>query len=319
MSDDLNTNQHSVRPELSRFDWDDIAVFLALARHKSLSGAARLLNVNHSTIGRRIRELESALETKLFERTRHGFLLTEAGELLFKDAEGVEAHISNIALQFSGEASRISGTVRVATMEALGSLFLAPRFIDLYEKAPSIDIELVTASHWINLSKREADVLISFPKPNGHRIESEKIGEFALFLYASKDYLQANGMPTKVDDLKNHRFVGYIDELIMISTVRWLSDVLRNQDAQFRSTSLVAQYHATASGLGVSMLPTFVAENDPRLVRILPNQIKVKRDFWLSVHHDLEHIARVQQVMTFLRELIQGNAGFLNGDEVRAK
>ena len=313
MLDDLNTSQRSVRPDLARFDWGDIAVFLALARHKSLSGAARLLNVNHSTVGRRIRELESALETKLFERTRHGFLLTDAGELLFKDAEGVEAHISNIALQFSGEESRISGTVRVATMEALGSLFLAPKFVDLYNKVPSINIELVTASHWINLPKREADVLISFPKPNGHRIGSEKIGEFALFLYASHDYLEQHGTPAKIDDLKHHRFVGYIDELIMIPAVRWLSDVLRNQDAQFRSTSLVAQYHATAAGMGVSMLPTFVAESDPRLVRVLPHQIKVKRDFWLSVHHDLEHINRVKQVLKFLKNVIHENADYLEG------
>ena len=90
-------------------------------------------------------------------------------------AEGVETHISNIALQFSGEESRISGTVRVATMEALGSLFLAPKFVDLYKKVPSINIELVTASHWINLPKREADVLISFPKPNGHRIDGHLV------------------------------------------------------------------------------------------------------------------------------------------------
>ena len=311
--DDLNTNQRSVRPDLAHFDWGDIAVFLALARHKSLSGAARLLNVNHSTVGRRIRELESALETKLFERTRHGFLLTDAGELLFKDAEGVEAHISNIALQFLGEKSRISGTVRVATMEALGSLFLAPKFIDLYQKVPSINIELVTASHWISLSKREADVLISFLKPNGHRVDSEKIGEFALFLYASHNYLEQHGIPVKIDDLKHHRFVGYIDELIMIPAVRWLPDVLRNQDAQFRSTSLVAQYHATVAGMGVSMLPTFVAESDQRLVRVLPHQIKVNRDFWLSVHHDLEHINRVKQVLKFLKNLIHENADYLKG------
>jgi len=316
MSDEKAANQSNVRrPVLSRFDWSDLAVFLALARHKSLSSAARLLNVNHSTIGRRVRELESALETKLFERTRHGFLLTDAGELLFKEAEGVEAHISNIAVQFSGEASRVSGTVRVATMEALGSLFLAPRFIDLYEEVPSINVELVTASHWINLSKREADVLISFPKPNGHRIGSEKIGEFALYLYASHDYLLEHGTPESVRDLNHHRFVGYIDELIMISAVRWLSEVIKVQDIQFRSTSLVAQYHATASGLGISMLPTFVAESDPRLVRVLPKQVRVMRDIWLSVHHDLEHIARVQQVMKFLKRLIQENAAYLKGQQ----
>ena len=313
MAEDPVAGISTTRPDLSRFEWGDIAVFLALARYKSLSGAARALSVNHSTIGRRVRELERALETKLFERTRHGFLLTDAGDLLFRDAEGVEAHISNIAVQFSGEASRVSGTVRVATMEALGSLFLAPAFVKLYERAPSVNVELVTAAHWINLSKREADVLISFPKPNGHRIVSEKIGEFALFLYASHDYLEQHGMPATIDDLKDHHFVGYIDELIMISAVRWLSDVLRNQETRFRSTSLVAQYHATASGMGVGMLPTFVAERDARLKRVLPSAIRVKRDLWLSVHHDLEHIARVKQVMKFLKDLFRENTDFLNG------
>ena len=171
----------------------------------------------------------------------------------------------------------------------------------------------MTASHWINLPKREADVLISFPRPNGHRIDSEKIGEFAQFLYASHDYLEQHGTPVTIDDLKNYRFVGYIDELIMIPAVRWLSDVLRNQDAQFRFTSLVAEYHATAAGMGVSMLPTFVAVSDPRLVWVLPNQIKVKRDFWLSVHHDLEHINRVKQVLKFPKNLIHENADYLEG------
>jgi DNA-binding transcriptional LysR family regulator len=301
------------RLNLSRFSWNDIAVFLALARHRSLTGAARELAVNHSTIGRRMRVLEIALDCKLFERTRSGFLLTDAGHRLLKEAEGAEAFIANIASAFGSEASRVSGTVRVATMEALGSLFLAPRFIELYERHPSVRVELVTASHWINLSKREADVLVSFPKPGGHRIASRKIGEFALFLYASQDYLSRRGTPESVKDLDRHVFVDYIDELVEISAVRWLSDVLRERECIFRSTSLVAQYHAALSGTGLAMLPTFVAGNDPRLRRVLPAQIKVKRDFWLSVHQDLEHIARVRQVMNFLQRIIADNAPFLDG------
>jgi len=313
MSSDNTEVPQGPLPEFSRFNWDDISTFLAVARYRSLSGAARAMQVNHSTIGRRIRALEAALETKLFERTRHGFMLTDAGDILLREAEGAESHIGNIAAKFSGDKSRIAGTVRVATMEALGSLFLAPNFVKLYQDTNTVQVELVTASHWINLSKREADVLISFPKPHGHRIETEKIGEFALFLYASDDYLARRGMPTTMAELKDHDFIGYIDELIAISAVRWLSDVFREPDAIFRSTSLIAQYHATASGLGIAMLPTFVAGYDSRLRRVMPEQICVMRDFWLSVHHDLEHIARVQQVMKFLRALIQDNKSFLVG------
>ena len=303
------------RPDLSRFNWGDISIFLALARYRSLSAAARALNVNHATVGRRIRALEMALETKLFERNRHGFMLTDAGDILLQEAEGAEAHINNISARFSGESSGVAGTVRVATMEAIGSLFLAPSFVKFYEAAQNVQVEHVTASHWINLSKREADVLLSFPKPGGLRIESEKIGEFALYLYASEDYLARRGMPATMDELRDHDFIDYIDELIAISAVRWLSDVVRDIDARFRSTSLVAQYHAAAAGLGIAMLPTFVAGTDQRLKRIMPEKICVMRDIWLSVHHDLEHIARVRQVMTFLKDLIRDNREFLIGGQ----
>ena len=118
-------------------------------------------------------------------------------------------------------------------MEAFGSLYLSPRLAELYQRHPSVRVELVTASHWVNLSKREADVLISFPKPRGHRITAEKIGEFSLFLYASQDYIARYGMPRTVDDLKDHRFIDYIDELVVIPAVRWLSDVLRDQETVF--------------------------------------------------------------------------------------
>ncbi|MAO57386.1 MAG: LysR family transcriptional regulator [Rhodospirillaceae bacterium] len=302
----------SLAPELSRFDWDDIALFLALVRHRSLSQAAKSLSLTHSTVGRRIKALEAALGTKLFERTPSGFLLTDRGEVLLREAEGIEAHIGQIAQMFSGEAAQVSGTIRVATMEAFGSLYLAPRLADLYQRHPSVRVELVTAAHWVNLSKREADVLISFPKPRGHRITAEKVGEFALFLYASHDYIERHGMPETVEDLKDHLFVDYIDELVVIPAVRWLSDVLRGQETVFRSTSLVAQYNATIGGMGISMQPTFVARDDPRLVPVLPDRIVVKRDFWLSVHDDLAHIPRVRLVLDFLRDLFAENEEFLN-------
>ncbi len=301
-------------PGSARLDWNDLAVFLALTRHRNLSETARFLGVNHTTIGRRIRALESQLNQRLFERSRLGFLLTEAGHNLLQHAEGMEEHAHSIAVEFSETRAAPGGIVRLATMEALGSLYLAPRMARLYEEQPSVRIELVTASHWINLSKREADLLISFPKPQGRRIEVKKIGEFALHLYATPGYLKERGVPKTIDDLKHHRLIDYIDELVQISAVRWLSDVIHEPPADFRSTSLVAQYNAAAAGLGVAMLPTFVAGNDKRLVRVLERQVVVKRDFWLTVHQDLLHLVRVREVMAFLTKLIEDDRTFLLGD-----
>lgn len=302
-------------PGLAYLDWNDVAVFLALARYRNLSQSARFLGVNHTTVGRRIRALEDKLNQRLFERTRLGFLLSDAGHQLLRHAEGMEEHAQGIAREFTEAGQAPGGVVRLATMEALGSLYLAPRMDALYRQQPSVRVELVTASHWINLSKREADILISFPKPQGRRITVEKIGEFALHLYATPGYLRERGTPGTIDGLKQHRLIDYIDEQVQISAVRWLSDMIKEPPADFRSTSLVAQYHATAAGLGISMLPTFVAGRDGRLVRVLADEVVVKRDFWLAVHNDLLHLVRVREVMSFLTDLIEREKAFLLGDQ----
>lgn len=309
------TDSYTGVADAARLDWNDVSVFLALARHRNLSETARFLGVNHTTVGRRIRALEDRLNQRLFKRTRLGFLLTDAGHHLLRHAEGMEEHAHSIALEFTSASQAPGGVVRLATMEALGSLYLAPQMAALYRQQPSVRIELVTASHWINLSKREADILISFPKPQGRRISVEKIGEFALHLYATPGYLKAAGVPRTIEDLKQHRLIDYIDELVQISAVRWLSDMIHEPPADFRSTSLVGQYHAAASGLGVAMLPTFVAGRDKRLVRVLEDTVVVKRDFWLAVHQDLLHLVRVREVMSFLTGLIENDRAFLLGEK----
>lgn len=297
----------------ARIDWNDVAVFLVLARHRNLSETGRVLGINHTTVGRRIRALEDRLNQRLFKRTRLGFLLTDAGQHLLRHAEGMEEYAHSIALEFTSAREAPGGVVRLATMEALGSLYLAPRMASLYRQQPSVRVELVTASHWINLSKREADILISFPKPQGRRILVEKIGEFALHLYATPAYLKAAGVPHTMEDLKQHRLIDYIEELVQISAVRWLSDMIHEPPADFRSTSLVAQYYAAAAGLGIAMLPTFVAGRDKRLVRVLEDTVVVKRDFWLAVHQDLLHLVRVREVMSYLTRLIDEDRNFLLG------
>ena len=160
----------------SRLDWNDLSVFLALSRHRNLSETARFLGVNHTTVGRRIQALESQLNQRLFERTRHGFLLTEAGYNLLAHAEGMEQHAHSIALEFTEKSAAPGGIVRLATMEALGSLYIAPRMALLYRQQPSVRVELVTAAHWINLSKREADIPNLFSKATraAHRGQQDR-------------------------------------------------------------------------------------------------------------------------------------------------
>lgn len=296
------------------FNWNDLVFFLELARHRQLAAAGKRLRTDSTTVGRRVRELEAQLNVKLFTRTRTGFVLTDAGQRLLVHAEAMETNAREVADAFGGGGDKpLAGTVRVGTMEALGSLYLAGRLAALHARQPGIVIELVTASNWINLSRREADILISFPRPQGQRLISNKIGEFQLRLYASRDYLDRRGCPARLSDLEDHAFVDYIGDLVQISAVRWLSDIIRRPNVVFRSSSLVAQYHAALAGVGIAMLPSFVAARDERLVPVLSTRATVKRDFWLSVHQDLMHVARIIEVVRFLTDLIEGDQPFLTG------
>lgn len=297
----------------SRYDWDDIAYFLELVRQGQLVGAAKRLKVDHTTVSRRIRALEDALDCKLFSRTRAGFVLTEAGLRILEHAEAMEFRAHSISRAVGFEGAETGGTVRIATMEGIGSFYLGPRIRRFHDHHPSILVELVTAPHWINLSKREADIFISFPKPTERRLTTRKVGEFRVFLYASADYLEQRGEPRSRDELDRHDFVDYIDDLIKIQAIRWLTDIVQPRQVVFRSSSLIAQYASASSGLGIAALPTFMAAWNPALRPVLQH-LTTKRDIWLSVHQDLEHVSRVNAVVRFLTDRIVRDREFFLGE-----
>ena len=259
-------------------NWDDLRIFLEVARQGHLSPAAKRLNVDHTTVSRRIAQLELALGIKLFERTRSGLVLRDAGRELLRHAEAIESHALSASEFFGFAGSEYGGTVRIATMEGIASLYLAPRLDRLQASHPSIKLELVTSAQPLNLSRREADLFLSFFRPSGRGLYTQKIGEFELCLYASAAYLKRHGAPAKVEDLENHAFVDYIDDLVAIDAVRWLSDVIKNPRIVFHSNSMIAQHHAAVAGLGLVLLPSFAAARDQRLKPVLVGKVSVKRE-----------------------------------------
>jgi len=304
------SNSSNILGESFRYDWQDLVYFLELARHGQLVGTARRLKVDHTTVSRRIRKLEQALNSQLFSRTPRGFVLTETGLKLLEHVEAMEYRAHAIAQTVGIEGTEAGGTVRIGTMEGIGSLYLGPRILNFHECHPSILIELVTAPRWINLSKREADIFISFPKPEGKRLVIREIGKFRIGLYASKDYLVKNGTPKRKPDLDKHGFVDYIDDLIEIGAVRWLGDIVSRKNVVFRSSSLIAQFASASAGLGIAALPTFVAVHNSNLIPVLP-RLSTTRDIWLSVHEDLLQISRVKAVERFLEQQISDDQKFL--------
>jgi DNA-binding transcriptional LysR family regulator len=294
-----------------RYNWDDVIYFLEVARTRNLVRAGQKLKVDHTTVSRRVRELERSLNTTLFKRSKSGFTLTEAGLRLLQFAEGMENHANAIVETVVGaERADAAGAVRIASMEGIGSMYLTRCMTEFHRAWPSIQVELITDTRYLDMTRREADIFVSFYKPTGRRLQVKKIGEFRIFLYASSAYLNAHGTPSDLKDLDRHGFVDFIDELIHIKENRWLSDILRPPHVVFRSTSLVSQYMAASNGLGIAMLPSFVAAQNKDLRPVLPSYFSV-RDIWLSVHEDLLHIGRIKAVMNFLDKRVAADAAFL--------
>lgn len=294
------------------FNWNDLVFFLELSRHGRLMPAAKRLKVDYTTVSRRISELEKDLAVTLFERKPDGFVLTEDGHRLLAIAEQMEVLGASVTDAVRTAPSEPVGRVRLATMEGIAAYYLAEKLGELNSQFPQIVIELVTERHLINLTKREADVSLSFIPPMGSRLSVRKSGTFTLGLYSSAAYLGARGTPMSKADLPDHDFVDYVVDLVAISKVHWLLDVLEPEHVVFRSSSMAAQQNAIASGRGIGLLPYFSAKRDPRLIPVLAGEVRVQRDLYIGVHEDIEYVGRVRALTRYLADLFERDATYLN-------
>jgi DNA-binding transcriptional LysR family regulator len=297
---------------MSRFDWDDLRFFLAVARAGRLTVAARRLGADHATVSRRISALESALKAKLFERRPQGYALTEHGERLLAKAETMETQALAVSSEIGGADLALSGTIRIGTPDGFGTMFLAPRMRSLAGQYPDLEIQIVAMPRLLSLSKREADVAISLAPPKEGKIVARKLTDYKLGLYATEDYLARHPAIASPEDLHAHEMIGYIDDLIFMPELDYLDDVSKGLRPRLQSSNLVAQFHATLTGAGICVLPNFMSALDARLVPVLPEQVSIVRSFWLIVHSDLKDVARIRATMDFLvREVKAARALFM--------
>ena len=283
-------------------NWDDLRVFLEVARQGSLSQAAKRLGVDHSTVGRRVAQLEYSLDGKLFERDNQGLRITALGESLLQPVQAMEAQV----LAFSGERSFTAAALpptRIAMMEGIGSLYLARHTDWLAENFPSLQLELVTSPQVVHINKREADVFLSFFRPDFPGAHCERLCAFSLGLFASASYLSRRGSPQSVEDLPKHDFVTYLDDLIQLDAVRWLDEIIVQPRRSFRSSSMIAQMAAAEAGRGVVLLPLFALADKPGLLRVL-RDVSVERELWLGADQDIAALPRVSLAIRALRELL---------------
>ncbi len=284
------------------FDWNALQSFLAVARAGRLTLAARRLGIDHSTLSRRLKDLEAALETRLFERSVQGYVLTPQGERLMESAQAMETVAFSILKDVAGASLRIAGTVRIGAPDGLGASFLAPRLGRLGEMHPELSIQLVTMPRIFNLTKREADIAIGLAPPNEGRLHARKLTDYELGLFASRDYLDRHGTPTERLQLRQHRLIGYVGELIYAPELDYVPLIDKELEPSLTSSNLMAQLRMTASGHGICVLPCFMAEGDARLIRVMRAEFSLIRSFWLIVHSDIRDLARVRVTSDFIAQ-----------------
>jgi DNA-binding transcriptional LysR family regulator len=284
-------------------NWDDVRVFLALARHRKLGSAAKSLGMDPTTMSRRLTRLAASLDTTLFEQRDGQHVLTERGVALLANAERAEAAMmdANDARLEGGPP----GLIRVGIPESLCTWFVAPRLQQFEAEHPNILIDLISPSFLLDPLKREIDIAIVPARPVRGALTTRKIINTTLGLYASQAYLDAHEPITCREDIRNHRFIGYVRQILPASEERYSDAVLPDLLMTIRTTSISVQRSLISNGSGIGLLPYYLGRSQPDLVPVLEAEVQIPHSFWLVVREDVRHTARITAFINWISRAVR--------------
>jgi DNA-binding transcriptional LysR family regulator len=277
-------------------DWSLYRSFLAVLREKSLSAAARALNLTQPTLARHIEALETAMGFELFTRSQQGLAPTEAALELAPYAESLEANTAAILRTASGLGQVVKGTVRISASEIIGAEILPPMLAELRRKYPALEFELVLSNSVDNLLRRDADIAVRMIEPAQDALVVRKLGVVSLGLHAHKDYLARAGAPAAFKDLAEHSLIGFDRETPAIRAMRSRVPCAEAIRYSFRADSDIAQLRAIKAGFGIGICQVELAKQDPDLMRLLPAAFELKLGVWLAMHENLRTTPRCRAV-----------------------
>ena len=294
---------------MHHMDWDNLRFFLAVARKGSVRAAANSLGVNHSTVARRISTFEKKLEVRLFERLPNGYVLTPTGEEMLKSAHSIEDEIAKLDRQVIGQDAKLNGVLRVTMPSVLASHLIMPDIAAFSTMYPGIKLELAFSNEEFNLRKREADIAIRLTPNPPEYLVGRQIIHPAKGVYASRHYLNTHDINKSPDSL---------------SWIGWESDHPKsawNKDSRFSASpvmhmadDLLAQLEAAKAGMGIAMLPCFLADSITELERIeYLHEVGSCGDLWILTHEDLRTTARVRAFINFMLEAFEHHRDLLEG------
>ena len=287
-------------------DWDKLRIFHAVAERGSLTHAGDVLHLSQSAVSRQIRALEESLSVTLFHRHARGLILTEQGELLYDATQQMVKRLDAAAARIRDSEDEVLGELRVTTTTGFGTLWLAPRLPALYRKYPALKIDLMLEERVLDLPMREADVAIRMKEPTQADLIRKRLMNIKMRLYATPEYLADSGTPATMADFSQHRLICQHAGTAQVAAGALLVAELMSHDIP--STLTVNNYfgvlQAVLSHLGIGVLPDYITEDFPHLVRVLPDVESAEVPVFLAYPEELRHSKRVAAFREFVTEEI---------------
>lgn len=290
--------------------WDDTRTFLAVARHGTLSGAAAELHLGIATLSRRIERLEQALHLPLFVRQQSGYQLTEEGAGLIEKAEALEAAAAAFTTGVSMQA-QMTGRVRLATAENLATELILPALPEFRRQYPGITLELVTDISTVNLHRRDADLAIRMVKPERGHVTLRRIGTLGYGLYGSVDYVAQRKSSPDAGDYDSDAFITWGEMQSHLPAAQWSERILQGREPALTTTSVSTQVAAAKAGLGLAVLPHFVALNAGLVC--VTSALGADQPIYLVIQADVTQSGRIRAVADFMADLVTRNRTCLSG------
>lgn len=284
-------------------DWDNLRIFLAIARAGQILGAAKNLGLNHATVARRLDALEEEMGTKLFERRTNGMILTPYGENMVMRVERMESELLQAVIGIPESGAALTGTVRVGAPDGFGTFHLAPALARLANQHPGLTIQLVPLPRTFSLSRREADIVVTIERPKLGRAIIKKLTDYSLSVYAAKSYLRRVGAINNRDDLQGKLFITYVEDIAYSRALDYTAELARLMPRHYECGSVIAQMEAVRAGEGIGILHDYAAAQYADLTRILP-EMRFNRTYWLMSHPDTHATARVSTVYQAIAESV---------------
>jgi DNA-binding transcriptional LysR family regulator len=287
-------------------DWDKLRIFHAVADAGSLTHAGETLHLSQSAVSRQVRALEESLNTTLFHRHARGLILTEQGELLFDATRAMAKRLDAASARIRDSEEEVFGELRITTTIGFGSLWLAPRLSSFYEKYPDLNIDLMLDERVLDLPMREADVAIRMKEPSQADLVRKRLMSVRMRLYASRDYLTTHEIPKAMEDLQEHRLICQNVASEQVSAGATLVRELLSYDLPNLLTvnNYFGCLQAVRNGLGIGILPDYVAIENPELVRVLPEVESNAVPVFLAFPEELRQSKRISAFRDFVVEQI---------------